>query len=102
MQRGMHGLGCTGGTRVGMQWEYMCWDAAGMCLQRPGALPVWVGVEAAGGGPHSAAAECSEISRCEKNEQIIGFSISSKGTQGSPGAELRPGKSYGADPALQL
>lgn len=97
----MHRLGCSGDTYIGMQWGRMGWDAMGMCLQRPGALPVWVGVEAAGGGPHSAAAECSEISRCEKNEQIIGFSISSKGTQGSPGAELRPGKSYGADPALQ-
>lgn len=29
-------------------------------------------------GPHLDAAECSEASHCEKNEQIIGFSISSK------------------------
>lgn len=34
--------------------------------------------------PHSTAAECSEASHWEKNEQIIGFSISSNGVQAGP------------------
>jgi len=39
---------------------------------------------AAGSGPPSAAAERSEASHCEKNEQIIGFSGSSKGERARP------------------
>lgn len=61
---------------------------------------------AAGSRPHSAAAECSETSHCEKNEQIIGFSVSSKGARARPRHcaapwEEPPGRSRTSRPALQ-
>lgn len=54
---------------------------------------------AAGSRPHSVAAECSEASHCEKNEQIIGFSVSSKDAQARPRCcaapwEVLPGRSF--------
>lgn len=61
---------------------------------------------AAGSRPHSAAAECSEASHCEKNEQIIGFSVSSKGARARPRRCAAPweepsGRSRTSRPALQ-
>lgn len=91
-------------------WE-MHGSGDGNVMPIPGdpELPAWVGAEAAPGcrsRPHSTAAECSEASHCEKNEQIIGFSISSKGARARPRHCVEPweeplGRSHTSQPAPQ-